>query len=73
MPDINMKDDTYNELIEKAKLKKSNVLVHEKGDIPESVLKRKLVTYIRNHNNSIGAKRLLYKSLSVKIKLQKYC
>lgn len=32
MPDINMKDDTYNELIEKAKLKKINVLYIKKGD-----------------------------------------
>ena len=32
MPDINMKDDTYNELIEKAKLKKINVLFIKKGD-----------------------------------------
>lgn len=32
MPDINMKDDTYNELIEKAKLKKVNVLYIKKGD-----------------------------------------
>lgn len=32
MPDINMKDDTYNELIEKAKLKKINVLCIKKGD-----------------------------------------
>lgn len=31
MPDINMKDDTYNELIEKAKLKKINVLYIKKG------------------------------------------
>lgn len=32
MPDINMKDDTYDELIEKAKLKKINVLYIKKGD-----------------------------------------
>lgn len=32
MPDINMKDDTYNELIEKAKLKKINILYIKKGD-----------------------------------------
>lgn len=32
MPDINMKDDTYNELIEKAKFKKINVLYIKKGD-----------------------------------------
>jgi len=32
MSDINMKDDTYNELIEKAKLKKINVLYIKKGD-----------------------------------------
>ncbi len=32
MPDINMKDNTYNELIEKAKLKKINVLYIKKGD-----------------------------------------
>lgn len=32
MPDINMKDDIYNELIEKAKLKKVNVLYIKKGD-----------------------------------------
>ena len=32
MPDINMKDDTYNELIEKAKLKKINVFYIKKGD-----------------------------------------
>ena len=32
MPDINMKDATYNELIEKAKLKKINVLYIKKGD-----------------------------------------
>lgn len=32
MPDINMTDDTYNELIEKAKLKKINVLYIKKGD-----------------------------------------
>lgn len=32
MPDINMKDDTYNELIEKAQLKKINVLYIKKGD-----------------------------------------
>lgn len=32
IPDINMKDDTYNELIEKAKLKKINVLYIKKGD-----------------------------------------
>ena len=32
MQDINMKDDTYNELIEKAKLKKINVLYIKKGD-----------------------------------------
>lgn len=32
MPDINMKYDTYNELIEKAKLKKINVLYIKKGD-----------------------------------------
>lgn len=32
MPDVNMKDDTYNELIEKAKLKKINVLYIKKGD-----------------------------------------
>ena len=32
MPDINVKDDTYNELIEKAKLKKINVLYIKKGD-----------------------------------------
>lgn len=32
MPEINMKDDTYNELIEKAKLKKINVLYIKKGD-----------------------------------------
>ena len=32
MPDNNMKDDTYNELIEKAKLKKINVLYIKKGD-----------------------------------------
>ena len=31
MSDINMKDDTYNELIEKAKLKKINVLYIKKG------------------------------------------
>ncbi len=31
MPDINMKDDTYNELIEKAQLKKINVLYIKKG------------------------------------------
>lgn len=32
MPDINMKDNIYNELIEKAKLKKINVLYIKKGD-----------------------------------------
>lgn len=70
MPDINMKDDTYNELIEKAKLKKINVLYIKKGD-PLSLGKTKIKCIYPETTTTASDKNDYCTVLSVKNKTSK--